>query len=454
MKDKQFDQHLRDVLDNLEPAYAPATWALLERRMDAAFAEEQPAPVDAVDKAVYHALERLETPYQAAHWDLLAQTLQRQAVQVRRLRVAKIAEAAILVLCLLNIDFFLNNATPSMPARPKPRPDVPVAQAGPGSSRKFSGRNAPDHPLAGAWAKALIQQALASPAAVSGLLSSDYLTAQHVPGILAELNALAEQSRNRVYAALPPADLLPNDALAGICTPVRSFTLPAVSVKKFKRPGSTYISAFASADQNWGQAGTASRSSAGYGAGMSIGYRPSEWGFETGISYAHKKQVPETGKVEIYGGNVVDGYWGTTMTDVSADLVSIPVKVTRQVARAGKARAHLVAGASACFAAQKSYDYGTVYYPSDFFPPNNQPDPAQKPKLREKGRGVLEQGGVRNNFYATLDAGIRIEHPIAKGRYTAFVEPAFRASVTGKGVGPKREPIHSVGIQAGIMAYL
>lgn len=460
MNDKQFDQHLKGFLENLEPAYEPATWAQLEQRMNSVFTEETPAPVDAVDKAVYHALERLEAPFQPAHWDLMAQRLQNQALQIRRIRFVKIVEAAILVLFVLNLDFFFGNTATTAPARRNLHPNVPVAEMpgnrrpGPGQGRWFANHPAANPETAApAWAADALNQTLANTGSPD-LLSADYLTAQQVPEILSGLQTLAGQAMNRVYAALTPADLLPTDALSALSRPDRSVLMPAAAIPKYKHFQSTYLAAYGSADHNWGQVKNARYSSNGYGAGMAVGYRPSEWGVETGVAYAHKNQAPANDVVELYSGNVSDGYWGTTMTAVSSDLITVPVKATRQIARMGKARVHVVAGLTANFAAQKTYDYGTVYYPPDFFPPNAQPDPNQQPKLQAKGRGLLEHGGIRNNFYASVDAGIRVEQPIAKGRYTAFLEPVYRQSITGKGVGPKREPTNSVGIQAGIMAYL
>jgi hypothetical protein len=119
----------------------------------------------------------------------------------------------------------------------------------------------------------------------------------------------------------------------------------------------------------------------------------------------------------------------------------------------GNTTARVVGGVTTSFAVQKSYDYGTVFY-DDPNPPSNLPGSAN-PKLRKSGRGVLENGGkLAGNVTATVDAGIRIEQPLGRGRYTAFIEPGFRQSLSRKGVGPNREPMNTLTLQAGVMAFL
>ncbi|MBK9335199.1 MAG: hypothetical protein IPM98_00905 [Lewinellaceae bacterium] len=286
MSDKNFDQHLKSVLDNLEPDFDPATWAMLEQKMDAALVEEQPAPVDAVDKAVYHTLERLEAPYQSAHWNLLANRLQIQAVRVRRLRIAKIAEAAIILLLLWNTESYWGaSVSPSAPAMPRFDPDVPVAQVNPGKlPGRTTGRRRPDSTFgqhAGVLSS-LHQDATTQPGAPV-LLSGDYKSAGSISEVLTDLNALAAQAQRRLYASV---ESLPFDAaFASVAVPNRNpaFT-PAPTVKSLgKSP--FYVSVYASADQNRVLVSGERQTTSGYGATFAGGYRSKKWGVEAGIGY-------------------------------------------------------------------------------------------------------------------------------------------------------------------------
>lgn len=452
MNDKHFDQRLKSVLDNMEPSYDPATWAMLAQRMDAAISEEQPAPVDAVDKAVYHALERLESPYQPAHWDMLARRMNRQALRLRRLHVAKALEATLILLFLWNVPMFLGETGHGTTPAPKARPNVPVAEAGPDQSPLRRTARAGSATASSAATMAALDRILSAESAPV-LLDLDYTGASHVQAVLGDLDRLAQSANARIYAS---ADLLPCDALMQFPVPDRSLNLLQAEavIRKQHNQGPWYLAASAGADQNRVLINGERRTSNGYSSALAVGLRSKKWGVETGVGYTRKAYTPKR-SVEIYGGNLVDGYYGSTLTEVSTDMITVPVKLSRQIARVGKTTAHAVAGVTAHIAAQKDYDYGTVYYPPGALPPNLLPDPGQVPKLRQSGRGVLEESGSLNgNIYASADAGVRIERPLAKGRYTAFLESTYRQSLTGKGIGPKREPINTLSLQAGFMAYL
>ncbi|MCK6694624.1 MAG: hypothetical protein L6Q97_21315 [Thermoanaerobaculia bacterium] len=455
MSEKYFDRQIKQTLEGLEVPYDPGTWNLLERRLDALVAEEHPAPVEQIDKMVYHTLERLEAPYQAAHWELLVQQMQRQSGLIRRVRLTKLAEAAILLLLLANLNVF-PGFQPEVPDKPKPhsiqRPDVPVASAHPGQKQRSirsAGSAAQQFPVAGAGKGNLFPSFLSGPTA-AGLLDPGYRSAQSVSELMNDLQQVADKDRQRVADNLPSAEFLPFNMMAALDVPARAADMPAAPVRKFREKGPLYLSTFASADQHLILVNGERKPGSGYGAGVAVGARKGKWGAEAGIVYGHNSYEPQK-KVEFYKGNVTNGYYGSTLTRVQTDMVSVPLKVNRQVARAGNTSVRAVAGVTASFAMQKAFDYGTITY-NDPNPPSTQP--GGNPKLRQQGRGVLENGGLSGNVYATFDAGVRIEHPIGRGRYTAFIEPGFRQSLTRKGTGPNREPLNTVTLQAGVMAFL
>lgn len=455
MSEQYFDRQIKQTLDGLEAPYDPGTWDLLERRLDALVTEEHPAPVEQIDKLVYHTLERLEAPYQAAHWDILAQQMQRQAMQARRVRLTKLAEAAILLLLLANLNVFSGFA-PADPARTKPykiqQPDVPVAATMPARQprqTRSAGANAQHFPVAGADSRTLLPALLPGPTA-AGLLDPGYRSAQSVSELMNGLQQVADKARHRIADHQQAAEFLPFNMMAALDVPARSADMPSAPARKFREKSPLYLAAFASADQHLVLVNGNRRPGAGYGAGVAAGVRKGKWGAEAGIVYGHNSYEPQK-KVEFYKGNVTNGYYGSTLTRVQTDVVSVPLKINRQVARAGNTAVRAVAGVTASFAVQKAYDYGTITY-NDPNPPSTQP--AGNPKLRKQGRGVLENGGLDGNVYATADASLRIEHPLGRGRYTAFIEPGFRQSLTRKGTGPNREPMNTITLQAGVMAFL
>ena len=448
MSDKNFDQQLNQALKDLEVPYDASSWSFLEHRLDAVFTEETPAPVDAVDKAMFHTLERMEAPYQPAHWDLLNKQLQLQQARVRRLRIAKMAEAAIFLLCITNLGLFMNHKSWRFPSSaPAARPDVPVASTNTGHRGRGAGSG--NGHAAPAWLPASLARTVTS-ASAPDFLSDNYLNAPSVSAVLGQLQSVANSAAQPVIAGVPSSDFLPTDALASLTIPDRTALLNPVLTKPFRKSGPVYMATFASSNQNWVNVNGNQQATSGYGAGIAVGSRRAKWTVETGVSYAHNTYVPKK-QIEIYDWNA-KGYYGSTITAVNTEMINIPVKVSRQVARVGKATVHAVAGISANIATHKAYDYGTVFYPDPL--PNSQPPQNQTPKLRQAGHGVLEGGPLNDNFFASIDAGVRFEHPIAGGRYTAFVEPMYRKSLTNRGVGPKREPVNSLVIQAGVMAFL
>jgi len=454
MSDNNFDRTMKSVLENLEPEFDPATWEMLERRMDSAAFEEQPAAVDEVDKAVYHTLHRLEAPYQQAHWNTLATRMLVIATRVRRLRIAKTAEAAIFLLLLWNTESYWGTST--VPAIPAPRfnPAVPVAQAGtPHGSRLKSTRTKDG--LAGVSLQPLVADALNNRLNLPGtasLLSENYLSAPSAGDMLLQLNALAEQAHANVYAAAAP--LPPHLFALSMPASEKPFGLQQmITPAKTTAKSPFYLSTSLLADMDQISTADGNYPGSGYGVALAGGFRPGKWGVEAGIGYTGKNYTPKQ-KVDIYSGNPVDGYYGSTLSNVGADLFTIPVKVTRRLAQAGRTSAHLVAGTTLNMALNKTYDYGTVYYPVGTVPPNLLPDPNQAPNLKNPGKGLLEKGTLADNLYASVDAGIRIEHRLGKGRHTAFVEPAYRRTVAGKGYGPRQEPVNSFSIQAGVLTYL
>ena len=78
-----------------------------------------------------------------------------------------------------------------------------------------------------------------------------------------------------------------------------------------------------------------SNASNGYGGGMTIGYRIGKWGAEAGLSYNRRHYVPKK-VIEIYDGNTSNGFYGSFAKNVDADIVSVPVKVTRRIAQFGQ----------------------------------------------------------------------------------------------------------------------
>ncbi len=472
------DAQLKSALENLEVPYDASTWAMLEQRLPKA------APADAVDKAVFAALEGLEAPYQSSHWDLLANRMAEQARLRRRIWVSKTAEAAVFLLLLLNLEGLLGgDDRPAQRPAPAtaPKSDVPIAER---SGRKQ--RNDANHIPAGTTNTSIEGQSPVSDSKGSMLVfekegsnPGNVQVFEMTPGI--QYPATSNQQSTNQYSATSNQEPATNNqqpttdnqqpttnnpflaplqtdwsalALAPDTKHFGQIPLPAVLTKKAPKPGKFYAASFVSLDRNQVKINSLpSQTTPGYGGGLAVGYRPGKWGVEAGVAYTHKTFQPRK-EVEIVSGDINKGYYGAFIQEVDADMVSIPVKVTRQIARVGKLTAHAVAGFTANIATEKSYRSKSVYYPGFAPQTGGSGQTPLKPKLAREGKGALEKGGgLDGNSYATANAGLRLEHPIGK-RASAFVEAGYGQAMTRQGVGPKPSQISTIAVQAGVMAGL
>jgi len=468
-----FDARLKSALENLEVPYDASTWAMLDQRLPKA------APADSVDKAVFAALDGLEAPYQSSHWDLLANRMAEQARLRRRIRVSKLAEAAVFLLLLLNLEGLLGSGDSVKPApapATAPKSDVPIADrsgrkhrtdathlpvgttSNPSAGEQIAGSAL--YPSVSTFEKEGSSPTLSQLDIAFGTLSS--ATNNQQPTTSNQQPATSNQqpttSNQQPATSNPFLAPLQTDWAALAAKPDEKhfgqLPLPVVSPRKAPKQSRFYVATFATLDHNRVKVNNiTSQTTPGYGGGLAAGYRSEKWGVEAGLVYTHKTFQPRK-EVEILSGDINKGYYGAFIQEVDADMVSVPVKVTRKIARMGKLTAHAVAGLTANVVTEKSYRSKSVFYPGFSPQTGNSNAPTLKSKTAKEGNGALEKGGsLDGNTYATANAGLRLEHPIGK-RYSAFVEAGYHQAITKQGIGPKPSQISTLALQAGVMAGL
>lgn len=475
MTNLDFDARLKSALENLEVPYEPSTWAALEQRLP------QSAAPDAVDKAMFSALHNLEAPYQSQHWEMLAERMAHRASTRRRLWWYKLAEAAVLLLLLLNLEGLLGTGKavrPHTPATPSPS-DKPIADkslrlyrsaaSSPAKNTQDDQTQAtahapeapdfyPTYPLPDGHMPVgkLADNQLFGEKSASGLSVGIPTEAQSTSAIqpddITATSTPATTAAQSAFAALPgvPHYLLfwekntVTQPVQPIATSVASLPNKAPKQRRF------YASTFASLEKNRIKVqGTDLQITPGYGGGLAAGYRKGKWGVEVGVAYSRREFSPRK-EVKIVSGNINKGYYGAYVREVSADMVVVPVRATRRIARTGRLSAHAVAGLTANVAAEKAYQNKTVFYPG--FQPQPGTDPLPKPTaLAQTGDGILEGGSLAGNNYVSATAGLRLEHPISK-RHTVFVEGTYNSTITRRGIGPKPAQINTLALSAGVMA--
>ncbi len=467
MDNKNFDTRLKASLEHLDAPFEASTWAAMEQRLNTRTAgPDQPAPVD---KAVLRALDNLEAPYVPAHWEMLAQRMTDDARRRRRIWMTKLGEAAIFLLFFANLHSFLGR-TPDdkTPGTHKPAANIPIAAA---PTRSHSGQHATaghnkndntDNTVSDATAAGSnTGLGVSNPAA---MLEFTLLNGLGAPALIQHpTDGTTENTpANTILAAAEINPLFPGtvSAFAPLSAPTvqpLATTFETLSVPFFvnKAPKAShlYVASFASLDNNTVVSGDYSTKSKGFGGGIALGIRKMKWGVEAGLGYSHKQYTPKK-ELEIYSGNVANGYYGSYAHEIEAELVSIPVKITRRMARFSKISIHAVAGVTTNIALEKAYHYRTVFFPGST--PDAQPGSqqiVQQPQFRKQGKGVLENGKLTGNVYASADVGARVEVPVGQNT-TLYVEPTYRQALGGKGIGPKKAAIHSVCLQVGVLAGL
>lgn len=449
----KFDSTLKSALENLDVPYDPGTWATLESRLDAL-----PSP-DAMDKTMRPALEQLEATYDPGSWFMLAGKMDR-ITRVRKLRLTKLAEAAIFLLLLLNLKgFFGVVESVTNPAPPVKESHGPIAHETRPKARKQAPTAEVIRPETGAASDQSIAEQL-----VSFVQSVANSWTQGVENELSPLTEPTTQPLATNLSLLEPSLFytqvglvhfedkakLPGLTPQPVLFAGSALAIPGLASPKAATNSRYYGATFMSLDQNHAQENGFSSKQPGYGGGLALGYRKGKWGIETGLVYSSKQYQPKRENVE-YQNDPFNGISYLYVDQVDADVISIPVKATRRMAKIGSTSAHAVAGITTHFAATKRYAYETVHFPPPIPQPN--PNPAD-PDLASfpEGKGVLENGGLTQNVFASADLGLRLEQPIGK-RYVAFVEPLFRQSLSG-GFGPNSARINTFSIQAGVMASL
>lgn len=450
---QQFDSTIKSAMENMKVPYEPGSWDLLSKRLDAL-----PAP-DAVDKAVRPVLERVETPYDAGSWATLARRMDGIA-RARRVRWIKLSEAAIFLLLLLNLKGFFGVVEsihlPAAPSAPKGKDTSPIAAKHRArSSASSENRSAENRSFVAEVADVTTKivaelRDFIAPDDAATLVSPQPLAIHPSAASLLDPSRFYSQSGLSKFTPENKLPVQPATAIqyASAQYPAPSFIKPAQPVRS-----NFYAASFASFEQNKINDGDFSDKQQAYGGGMAIGYRKGKWGMEAGVAYSPKNYQPRRENVE-YFNDPFQGIAFYHINQVEADVFSIPVKVTRRLAKAGSISAHAVAGISTHVATSKGYRYKTVLYeppqpggPQTGNPPNP-PSVADFPHAK----GLFENGGTSQNIYASADIGLRIEQSLGN-RYTAFVEPVYRKSFAG-GLGPHDASINTFAIQAGVMTRL
>ncbi len=466
MSENNFDNKISEILKGIDMPYEPSTWDALSTKLDQQVTPPGTTPIansspdfQAFDQRMRSALDGIEMPYQSASWDKMAQRLDRSGM-VNLIRRHKVAEAAIILLIAVNFQTIFENSSRwfHMP----PQEETPVEEP----MARNSARKSPNSK--GTISKAIIGVLPTYPmaqAVVSTHLMGAPTTTNNASLFAATIPDLEHQSTpktintsiisadgERIPQGLRPLTLLAALSLDQIDRRNQVAPMAGIYFQKEKstapknKRSMKYIMAYVGAARQQYKGGNDYQTNFNTAtAGVQVGNRKGKWAIETGLAYTPQVYNSETKIVGFHKdlGRVI----GTSYDQIQATMVSVPVKITRQIAKFGKNSMHAVVGTSANLAVEKNYTYKELEYPT-----GPSALSADKPSL-PASNGLFEGGKSSNNVYVSAEAGVRFERRLSN-RMSAYVEPQYRRFVAGKGIGPVKGKTNAVGVQAGVIALL
>lgn len=451
------DQKFKDTLGKLEVPYDESSWQTLSNKLDDFHSLEREQSSDALLRS---RLSFVEPAYDASSWALLSDKLDLERRRRTRMIWMKCAEAAVFLLLIANISNFFGEQEAPL-RRYKYNAPLQADNSTPLKQGIRSGARTSNFMSGSA------SLALSSLASLAGLandvnpysqISATYSAGDSAKNIFVGVvdsiaDLLSPDHFYNVKGTVAFDKLLPLPLKPALLMAHNAAPLAPISglTQTHRQQSPWYAASFIAFNRDNIQPNANGKVDRNTGGGFIVGIRKKKWGLETGFAYASKSYTPVK-KIEIYDGSAGSGYFGSYAAEVSAELVSIPVKVTRKLAAVGKSTVHAVAGVAANVAVQKEYRYKTVYYPG-LQPQPGPSTPTNKPVYQRIADGVLENGALSDNAYVTGEFALRLERPLGK-RYVAFVEPGFRSSLSNEGFGPGDTKVSGFSLQAGIMGAL
>ena len=454
-----FDRPFASALAGLEAPLAPSAWDIFSKKFDAL---PDPADVMPGDAQFRQVLGQVEAPYEAHHWETMRAQIQLAENRKRRVLYVKLAEAAVFLLLFANLALYFVNSDNKNHAgnfvadkADAVKNNTSGLAAKSGNSRSQESLNAGNTNSRSARVVAPVASSVASgntPATlVPTLVEATTPVAEKIPGLeniaaatITETNITALLNKGEIAVLETPAPALLTAAPGNLS--LHQVALPL----KVQDPSGWYINNFASTDDNTTVSEGKNSRRRGLSAGLGIGFRRGKWGVESGLAYSEKSYEPKR-VLEIYSGNLSDGYYGSYNKGVSADLLTVPLRVTRRLAEGRRLSVQALAGISMNFALSKAYEYKTLYFPG--LAPSSQPNPSATPQLRQEGKGLLEGGSLDGNVYATADVGLRGLVKLNR-RFSIYIEPSYRRAISKQGIGVRPAQTHTLALCAGVMAAL
>ena len=500
------DEWMRSRMQNLEVEYDPATWEMLELRMDAAIPSFDEAIADklgrievnapaagweamekrleiedaaetienevAVDSVLYGKLHNYSVPLRESHWKRMARRLESEFILRKRILQQKTSELilmALLLLALIRLEPLLLQNTPQPVAGksleaierantlPTATPQTPTDENGAGTVPPVNNSGAASDNTKEAGARS----ATVSATTTSGKLSNPGL----LPARAMDQLAFGSSSTDLAVNTAGPLVETDFDLLSNDFENVESQTISALILPKAKKlpaPMEVRFSLLSTVDYNivatpadrFEFQGTQIKTdedttaASGYGGGILVDFKRNRWAFQTGGIYTFKRYIPNT-PVLLF--QTVDYYVKEDFHGIQQDILQIPLTLNYYFKNTGNWRMYGGLGIAGHFITSSVYEFRYTYTPTFNLAAPNPPSEGETPSLKEEKdfpEGLLDGGRLSDNFYLTANLGLGIERYLS-GRTSIFLQPNYQHYLLEKGIGTNKDKLYTFSLFLG-----
>lgn len=469
MKDKRFDQLIKDRMEHLEVPMQKGGWEQFSSKLDQYAASSVPDQEDKdFDALIFNQLHRLEATFNPAHWSQMRRRIRIELGWHRTLLSLKLAELTLIGLLVFVFGHELSNPN-RLPGQPKTTvsPHKAVAKTNSESSLQATNSTAaatadpaakqstPANSFFSAIAETTTPQVASLPPAT---MNPMVVSEQKASVLTVQPEKRSDDATNTFVSSLLQHATLPVryehyvdlDAVVSLPqkeTLLRIGMIGAVDYNRVITPPDPKESRLEVYD----------RYAMGYSSGISVGFEMGNVEIETGLGYASRHYLPQP--VVFVQGSLQEGFIGEGIREIELNMLSLPLNIKFYVVNREKWRIYALAGTALHFAFQNNYYTSAQRFSYGLTQPIlNAGHTSPLEDNKELKAGFFEGGPFMENSYLTGNLGLGMERNFSY-RWSLFVQPTYQHAmdyfgVLDKRLGPNKDEIRTFSVLTGIKMRL
>ncbi len=480
MKDKQFDQLIRDKMGDLEVPLNKGGWETFVSKLDQSSSTGVPGDQSDhdFDELIFNKLNNFEAPFNPAHWSQMQRRIRVELGWPKIMLSYKLAETTLIALLVFVATHQLKNNQPLLSVRHLGNNKVEKVAAT--AFDTGSPTNQPTDRPADIFAQAnvLFQPnpvtEYQTPTPVTQADPSLRLSAMHFSTLpptgndkiypenpadyLVAAPVVSKSANDRFAPAFMERQLIPANYAPYINLDAVIVLPERETLLRIGMTGSLdYNRVITPPDVKENRLEVYDRYAPGYSNGISIGFEMGKFEIETGIGYSSKHYLPQP--VVFVQGSLQEGFIGEGIREIELNMLSLPLNFKFHFLNREKWRLYALAGTTLQFAFHNNYYTSTQSFTNGFAKPllsAGQVSPLEDNKVLKAG--FFEGGPFAENSYLTGNVGIGIERNFSY-RWSLFVQPTYQHSMDyfgllDKHLGPNKDQIRTFSVLTGIKMRL